>query len=248
MSDEKINDLIEKFREIKESKGFTDGQIAKLSGYTTINRIIVWGARTKMSVKRKLTIIAAAIFFLLLTIVIYIVYNVHKSKFIASYPDDNRISVCITCVVDLIEEYGSVGNEWGYEHFLNSQEFKSGEILTIGAKDSFSIASRITEYDDISDIGKTVEYYTYDNYKKPLVISQYVRVVESGGKRYVGSFADFNVVYTLERVMPADMRVWDVYLYTSNVLEYITCILFVVGQLICVVVIILNIIKKKEDR
>ena len=199
-----------------------------------------------MSFDRKRKLIAAMAVFVLLTIIIYVVYDVHRNKYLTSRPDNSFIPARVTYDIDKVRERGSVGNEWGYEHLFNNQEFKNGDVLSINADDSFSITTKITEYDDISDVGKAIERCSYEDYKNPLVISQSVRVVERGGKRYAGSFADFNVVYTFERIVPKDMNVFDVYFYTSSILEHMICVLLVVGQTMCIAVIIFNLIKRKE--
>lgn len=199
-----------------------------------------------MDIKRQ-PIIVSAMIFVALTLVATIMYNNHKDKYLSSPPDNGQISVKIKCNVDCVNESGSVGNEWSYEHFLNKQRFKDGDALTINTREIFSITSRITEHDDISDIGEANSgEYTYDDYKNPLIISQRVRVIERGGRRYAGSFADFNVVYTLERVFSPDVGFWDVYFYTSNVLELLICVCLIIGQIVCIAIVIRVIINNKK--
>ena len=201
-----------------------------------------------MDIKRK-PIIISAIVFVVLALAVNIMYGVHKHKYMTLCPDDGQILVKIKCDIDRVKESGSVGNEWSYDHFLNNQRFKDGDTLTINTGETFSITSRITEHDDISDIGEANSgEYTYDDYKKPFIISQRVRVVERGGRRYAGSYADFNVVYTVERVLPPDIGVWDVYFYTLNVLELLICVCLIIGQIVCIAIVIRVIVNDKKKK
>lgn len=201
-----------------------------------------------MDIKRK-PIMISSIVFVVLALVVNIMYGVHKNKYMTLCPDDGQILVKIKCDIDRVKESGSVGNEWSYDHFLNNQRFKDGDTLTINTGETFSITSRITEHDDISDIGEVNSgEYTYDNYKNPLIISQHVRVVEKGGRRYAGSFADFKVVYILERVLPPDVGFWDVYFYISNVLELLICVCLIIGQIVCIAIVIRAIINDKKKK
>lgn len=194
---------------------------------------------------KKNAIIIAVLVFLILSFIVDIMYDVHKQRYISSPPDDNHISVQIKYDIDRTKVYGSVGNEWEYKHSLNDQEFKYGEILNINVKNSLEIKTRIVERDKIPDVGESIKNCKYDTYKNPIDVSQRVRVAERGGKKYAGSFVDFEVVYTLERVLPKDMNFFDVFLYTSSALEFLFCICLIVGQLICVAIAIRFIINKR---
>ena len=196
---------------------------------------------------KKNAIIIAVLVFLILSFIVNIMYDVHKQRYISSPPDDNHILVRIKYDIDRIKEYGSVGNEWEYNHLLNNQEFKDGEVLNVNVKDPLSIKTRIVEYDKIPDIGESISRCKYDNYKSPIEVSQHVRVTERGGKKYAGSFVDFEVVYTIERVLPKNMSFWDVFFYTSNALDFLFCICLIVGQLICVGIAIRFIINKRFE-
>lgn len=192
------------------------------------------------------------IVFITFPLVISVICGIHKREYLLSYPTDNQISVKIVCDIDRIGGSGSIGNEWTYEHYLNDKEFEDGEIVTVSAKDFFSITSRFIEHDNsINDVGEsTSQRYRYsdnDNYKKTIIISQKVHVVEQGGRRYAGSTADFNVIYKLKRVIPTTMSYWDVFLYTSNATEYFLCV-FLIGAQILFVVFIIFIVINGRDR
>ena len=149
--------------------------------------------------------ITAAVF-LLAPLIINVVYDVHKRNYLNSYPTDGIISLRITCDVNSINEHGSIGSEWTYQHFLNSQEFKSGNILKVDAKEGFTITSRIIERDGIDDVGEVTSkryfYSSFNNREKTLTVLQNVHIVENGGRKYSNSSADFEVIYTLKRVIP----------------------------------------------
>lgn len=189
--------------------------------------------------------------FVVVPLAINIVHGIHEKEYLTSYPTDNQISIKITYHIERTGGSGSIGNEWTYMHFLNKREFETGQILTVNAKNPFTITSRFIERDKIDDIGEsTSKQYIYsqsDNYKKTLNISQKVHVTEQGGRRYAGSTADFKVTYTLTRVVPSSMNYWDVFLHTSNDVEYSFSVSLIVGQLLCIIAVVAVLINGKKE-
>lgn len=198
------------------------------------------------------SVIITILMFLAVPVLLVVTHNIHEKEYLTSYPDDNQISVQITYEINRVNSSGSIGHDWTYHHFLNNQEFESGDIVTINAKSPFSITSRFVEHDSISDVGesssKQYKYSQNDNYKKTLTISQKVHVTERGGRKYAGSTADFNVTYTLKRVVPPSIGFWGILLYTSNSIEFFVCISLIVLQILCIIFVVFVIINgKKKD-
>lgn len=189
-----------------------------------------------------MAIAVTMIVFIMFPLIISIFHSIHEKEYLSSYPADNQISVEITYDIDYVGGNGSVGDGWVYEHYLNDTEFKNGEIVSINGKTSFTIKSRFIEIDGINDVGEsTSRQYRYsenDNYKKDLIISQNVHVVEQGGRKNAGATADFNATYTLKRVVPTSMSYWDMFWYTPNDTEHCFCVALIIGQILCVACVI----------
>ena len=200
----------------------------------------------------KIAITITMVVFVAFPLAISIFHSIHEKEYLSSYPADNQISVKITCDIDRIGGSGSIGDDWVYKHYLNNTEFKNGEIVNVNGKTAFTIKSRFIESDSISDIGESIsKQYRYsenNNYKKTLVISQKVHVVEQGGRKYAGSTADFNATYKLKRVVPTSMSYWEVLLYTSNDTEHSFCVALIVGQILCVACVIFVLIKGRKKQ
>lgn len=190
--------------------------------------------------------------FVAFPLVINIMHSVHEKDYLVSCPVDNKISARISCDVDRVGGTGSIGKEWTYKHFLNDKEFENGEVVVINVKSSFTITSECIERDSIPDVGTTtskqIVYPQGGDYKKPLIISQKVHVVEKGGRRYAGSTADFVVTYTITRVIPTTMGYWEVFLHTSNDTEYFFCVLLIVGLMLSSVCVVFVLVKGNRKK
>ena len=199
------------------------------------------------------SVVITMLIFVVIPLASNLTHNAHEKEYLLSYPPDDQISVEITYDIKRVKSTGSIGHEWTYQHFINGQEFENGETVSVNAKSLFSITSRFIEHDDINDIGETTsKQYRYSQnktYQKTLTISQDVHVVEEGGKRYAGSTADFNVVYTLKRVIPSSMDFWDIFFYSSSNTTDFVCILLIVMQTLSAIFIVFVLVygKKKSD-
>lgn len=180
--------------------------------------------------------------FIVFPFIIHVMHDVHERKYLVSYPPDNRIAIQVTYDIKWTRGKGSIGDDWVYRHFLNDVEFEDGEIIEINSDSVFSITSRFIEQDGVNDIGETtsrsLNYASDENYKRTIIISQMVHVVENGGRKNAGAFADFDVTYTLKRVVPSSMSYWAMFFYTpDSIIGYIVCHLLIVGEVLCLAAI-----------
>ncbi|MBE5801667.1 MAG: hypothetical protein E7319_05195 [Clostridiales bacterium] len=199
-----------------------------------------------------LILFITAIVFLLIPLTSNIVYDLHKRAYLESLPANEEITFEITYKIEHLNSSGNIGDELTHLHFFNDQSFKNRDILTINANTPFSIRSQIIEHDGISDIGETIsDNYIYSqnsNYKKPLIISQKVRVYECGGRRNGGATANFSVTYTLERVIPLSVTFWKLLLYTESHTEYAFGVLLICGQIINIFFIVFVFVRGKKQK
>ncbi len=202
------------------------GVIVFLLGLPLIGITVVSTAK-KLSVLHCLnvwiSIISTAILFLLVPAIMTISYFSHLNDYRTSIPSDNCIQFRINANVKKTGGSGNVGNEWSYKHAINSNQFKSGEIIELNIKNPFTITSTITENDDINDVGTTTSgeysFSVFGNYSEEIVITNSVRVDERGGRRNSGAYALFSVEYTINRVLPEDYSFFDVYFFTESQTE-----------------------------
>lgn len=178
-----------------------------------------------------------AILFLAFPIAINILFSINEKEYLEAYPCDNKIAVQVRVEVNRVGGKGGIGNEWTFYHYLNDEEFCDNDILVIDAEQEFYIKSRFVEHDSIPDIGEAssskISYASNENYKKTVTISQTVRVEEKGGRSNAGATADFDVTYTLKRVVPPTMGFWGIFFLTDNMGRYFICACLIIGEIVC---------------
>ena len=166
------------------------------------------------------SIICTAIVVLLIPSIMSVTYYAHHNTYLSSAPSNNQVSLRITADVKRTGGSGSIGGEWRYKHAINSNTFKSGDIVEINIKKPFNITSTIIENDEIDDVGTSISReYTYGitgDYTEEISLSNNVKVVERGGRKNSGAYATFTVNYTINRVVPNDYTFFDVYFFTNN--------------------------------
>lgn len=203
----------------------------------------------KKSIPSWAALIITSIVILLIPVLMQIAYRSNKQVYLNTEPNDNSIAVKITYEINRTGGGGSIGNEWTYRHFINGTSFKSGDIVKLTYRTPFSITSRFVERDGISDIGEaTSSEYTLSknqNYKKIITIHQKVHVVEQGGRRNAGSYADFLVNYYVKRAVPTDMSFWELLLF-KNEAYGVVLIIFGIAELLLVTYVLVNGIRKKQ--
>lgn len=192
------------------------------------------------------------IVFLLFPSITNILYESSKQEYLSAITPNTVIGLKITYDVERTGGSGSIGSEWKYRHYFNDIQFKSGDILEIKASDAFTIRSRFIETDDaVSDVGETSSApYTYHKFStdsRQITIQNDVIVIENGGRRYAGSFAEFTATYHITLTVPPSISFWDIYFNTADIsIRWVVLIC----QLICLAIVAYVIIggnyKKKQ--
>ena len=185
----------------------------------------------------KLVVIVCVVF-LLFPFLINAMYESSKHVYLSSIKPDTTIGLKISYDIDRTGGSGSIGSDWSYRHYFNDIQFGSGDIMEIKASEPFTIRSRFIESDKISDIGETSSNAVVYNKENPqngeIVITNDVFVMESGGRRYAGSYAEFTATYHAKLTIPPSMNFWEVYFHTpDNLARWI----IVMGQLSCLCII-----------
>jgi len=162
-----------------------------------------------------------SIVFLLFPFAINILYESNKQEYLTNITPNSIIGLKIEYDIERTGGSGSIGSEWKYQHHFNDIKFTSGETMEIKASAPFTIRSRFIESDEkISDIGETtskpIKYYNLSPNNSNLTIKNDVFVMESGGKRYAGSFAEFTATYNIKLTIPPSKNYWDIYFYSAD--------------------------------
>lgn len=198
-----------------------------------------------------IAIIIAAGLFLVLPFFMRSQYKEHSEEYLVTMPLDGRIYVRISSSVNSVGGVGTIGNEITCESYLNGSKL-SGDVIAVGVDEPFCIETKIVESDSIPDVGEaisgTYRFSENNNYKKPVIIKLSLRVSESGGNWNKGSYSDYEVVHTLNRVIP-EMSFLDLYYYTHNAEERSLCEYAANAQIIFVaiafIIIVLTAIKAR---
>lgn len=166
-----------------------------------------------------LAIPLTALAFLFLPVFCMVQHNIYFDTYMESIPHDNQLSFRITYNIEHVQSSGNVGSDWIYNHYLNDQEFKNGDILTVPANKKMYIRSEFIESDLIPDVGETTNFafqVTSKNCSQTHIITNKVRVYEIGGRRNAGAYVDYLVTYSAKRVPPPSLYFWGVFFSTPG--------------------------------
>ena len=139
---------------------------------------------------------------LILPVSLEIIYFIKRDSVLKSIPANNIVNLQIDYNKSLIYN-NSVGNEWFFEVYINDAKFKYNEnskILDFNINDNINIIAKVTESDNIPDIGmnslkinlKSIDFAKKNTFTIPVVVR------ENRG-RYSGNTAVWELKFNLKR-------------------------------------------------
>lgn len=153
------------------------------------------------------------------------IYPKARNGYLYAWPKDGYITFKITADPK-ITKWGNIGNDLKFHHYINGNEFWSGNTVRKRVGETLTFETEIVEADSIPDIGSAYSvpfrYSDSYHYEFPnLYLRTYVTVDEKGGN-YIsrGESAEFETTYCLTRVMPAGTRYVDILTYITGTTAY----------------------------
>ena len=158
---------------------------------------------------RKLTIICIVIAILVAVLGVFGIIQYNKWRYMRSCPSDGFMYLKISAVSKRTDGQGSLGNELTYNYYMNGNQFKNGDIRKVIYNTDIHLKTMIVEHDSIDDIGEANLYVDIKDYTTaPVYLYDTVLVKETGGKKNKGAWEEFQVKYTLKRVLPNDKGIF----------------------------------------